>query len=488
MSKLLSILDIAKAAVGFSRPLKEGEEYYERGMLLVVGIKAKTDEKLTIQALAAKTSGVMDKPHEIEVVLNLGMEAGDRVEKLQCSCKAGQSEKCKHVIATLIHLNRTDEEDVEDLTCTDLEQQWGVLKPQHVQNFKPRRTQDLCHVAERKTPFVQSVPPVTPEMRAKWKNILIPAPLSELSIFESGLRINYSAPVNELDKASRRCENELTVKNILSLQTWLVIGHLRKLSENLLQQCEPEIQQFYKERVEASFEKCLQIAEMTAGQAKNDEWLAQREVRVTGSICYSLKTYIHNKNPNWDNKYLELYHSNPHGPDIEHGNQYEDLARDAYVKETGSCVAETGLLVRSELPWLGFSPDGVVLSENRVPLKLLEIKCPKAGKTMSSSLFAEMNALQVLDKNGNMKVKHRYHGQVQLGLLLLGLEVCDFINYSSLKNDYLPITVKFNAKFAKELGTDICKAYFKHMLPRMYANSLISKETISEDEAVYSDN
>lgn len=279
----------------------------------------------------------------------------------------------------------------------------------------------------------------------------------------------------------------MSVKNILSLRTWRVIGHLRKLTEKFLNNCQPEVQQFYKQQVEADFEKCLYIAEVSSGQSKTEEWLAEKAVRVTGSI-YPMKTYVHNKNPNWDNKYLELYHSSPKSPDITHGNDYEDIARDAYVKETGARIAETGLLVRCEIPWLGFSPDGIELSDQRKPLKLIEIKCPKVGKTMGGDQFVEMKAIQALDVNGNMKVKHKYHGQIQLGLLLTGLEKCDFINYSSLKNNYLCTTVKFNEKFAKELGTDICKAYFKQMLPRMYANSLVSQETISEDEAVYSDN
>ena len=79
---------------------KEGEAVLNAGHILMCGIKSKTDEKLSILALCAQTSSLRGKPHEVLLELSANSFA------VVCSCKAGNSSRCKHCIAVLMHVNR----------------------------------------------------------------------------------------------------------------------------------------------------------------------------------------------------------------------------------------------------------------------------------------------------------------------------------------------------------------------------------------------
>ncbi|KAK4882495.1 hypothetical protein RN001_005814 [Aquatica leii] len=65
-----------------------------------------------------------------------------------CSCKAGAGGKCKHIIACLIFAYRND---LEPLSCTDIEQKWGQTKTHSVTD-KTQPIQEFCHVKKRELP------------------------------------------------------------------------------------------------------------------------------------------------------------------------------------------------------------------------------------------------------------------------------------------------------------------------------------------------
>lgn len=72
----------------------------------------------------------------------------------------------------------------------------------------------------------------------------------------------------------------------------------------------------------------------------------------------------------------------------------------------------------------------------------------------------EINA----DTGISLKKKHQYYGQVQFGMAVLNLKMCDFIIYSSKSKSFLNILVPFDEDFARDLIINISGKYFKHML------------------------
>jgi putative phage-type endonuclease len=89
----------------------------------------------------------------------------------------------------------------------------------------------------------------------------------------------------------------------------------------------------------------------------------------------------------------------------QHGNKYEDEARDIYCLKYNEVAHEIGLRPHPEHSWLGGSPDGITESG-----KLLEIKCP-------------------MRRDIKPEVPVYYMPQLQLLMDILDLEQCDFIQY-----------------------------------------------------------
>ena len=78
----------------------EGEAVLQAKHIVACGIMAKNDTELKIMALCAQTSCLRGKPHEIVMTVTCtGF-------KITCSCKAGQSQRCRHCVAVLLHSNR----------------------------------------------------------------------------------------------------------------------------------------------------------------------------------------------------------------------------------------------------------------------------------------------------------------------------------------------------------------------------------------------
>jgi len=58
MPKILSVLDSINVSAGYVRPVREGEEVLNAGLVISVGIKQKEGNILHIQALVPRTSGI----------------------------------------------------------------------------------------------------------------------------------------------------------------------------------------------------------------------------------------------------------------------------------------------------------------------------------------------------------------------------------------------------------------------------------------------
>lgn len=83
----------------------------------------------------------------------------------------------------------------------------------------------------------------------------------------------------------------------------------------------------------------------------------------------------------------------------QHGVKYEPLAKNSYRSFfPENKVLETGLIVCKKFPWLAYSPDGIVLQNNKA-VKLLEIKCPFIGA--NETIVAALPTLNFLKKDDN---------------------------------------------------------------------------------------
>ncbi|KAG0419896.1 hypothetical protein HPB47_003809 [Ixodes persulcatus] len=149
-----------------------------------------------------------------------------------------------------------------------------------------------------------------------------------------------------------------------------------------------------------------------------------------------------------------------------YGKRCEPKARQKYEATREVEVFTCGLIVSPSNPWLGCSPDGVLFDGGR-PAKLLEIKCPTKGQTMSAkALLATCDFLRRDDAGIYMlKERHTHYAQVQLGMALLDVRTCDLVVYADFDKSIEVLSVGLDEAFLWSLLTKVKNVYFERILP-----------------------
>ncbi|KAJ8682638.1 hypothetical protein QAD02_018430 [Eretmocerus hayati] len=205
-------------------------------------------------------------------------------------------------------------------------------------------------------------------------------------------------------------------------------------------------------------------------------WKQHRFCRVTGSICYCLYTYCSNKNPNWDNKCETTFREKDFKNEYcEYGKVTEEKGREAYMVEYQVRVLQTGLIVSELNPWIAYSPDGSIVVDGQMRA-VLEIKCPFIGKTegIGAVVADQLKRCLTITKyecNGvvyeviELRKKHRFYGQVQLGMAVVNVPIAHFVLYSAFDDQIFTLEVQRDDRFIMNMLSKLKVAYFKHILP-----------------------
>ncbi|KAK3920156.1 Actin cytoskeleton-regulatory complex protein END3 [Frankliniella fusca] len=350
---------------------------------------------------------------------------------------------------------------IEKLSCTDLEQVWGTLKEQSLAKFNPSPLHEFCHVKKPTTPYKRPIQQVTTDLEVKFRNMFVAdQPQSEAALFLSGVRAPPLSLSNARSAEPQENKNSLKKLMAMAIQSLnYLLPRAAEITEDLLHDCTVEEQQYYQENIAVTTREALRMNVDTVGQ-DNDLWLLFKSNRFTGSICYPLCTYSKNKKPNWTKKFSSTFApSDVVTKAMQDGISYEGDGRDAYLKKNpNKKIISARIFVHPLVPWLGYSADGIVF-ENDLPTKLLEIKVPVKGNKFPPNTVQK--ELEYLDANGHLKHKHRYYGQVQLGMALYNLSACDFLNYCICADDIVSDTVMFDETFVLDLLERLATVYFR---------------------------
>lgn len=198
-------------------------------------------------------------------------------------------------------------------------------------------------------------------------------------------------------------------------------------------------------------------------------WSSIRQFKITGSRCYSIFTYCQKpkSDEQWETKANNYFWPKQFSSkSTNHGIEFENIARDLYSQKTGQKVYKSGFITSSTEKWLGYSPDGLLVDANNYPSKLIEIKCPFKGKTLNiNELMSNLTYIKkTKDGMYYLKTKHAYYNQVQLGMVMLNINKCDFIVYSSFDHNYSSIEVPLDEDYTKILLEKLKSVYFSKML------------------------
>ncbi|XP_044595530.1 uncharacterized protein LOC123272659 [Cotesia glomerata] len=310
----ISIQEICAFALATPRSkcFTGGENILNQGHLLYCGKISEISEEnncLKIIAFCLQTSNIRDDPHEIngEVLKDKGKIVG-----MSCSCAAGLGGECKHVVATLLYLNRNDLESLKVISCTDKKCAWSAPKQFALQQYDMKPYDEY----------------------EEFRRILIEDnPLSALAMhMHDPVQAETNKVIISPDKMTAIIKNQQMSKLLLKLKNFdikFTTGEccrktLSRLSDDTRKICE-DTHEFYS------------------------VWIKEKQLRITASDAYKLFTYRKNKNPDWKKKSVDYFFGESFSnASTKYGLENESIAREAYDAKMSVEVVHCGLIISKE--------------------------------------------------------------------------------------------------------------------------------------------
>ncbi|XP_044751737.1 uncharacterized protein LOC123311731 [Coccinella septempunctata] len=206
-------------------------------------------------------------------------------------------------------------------------------------------------------------------------------------------------------------------------------------------------------------------------QQNSSSWHNLRKYRITGSRCYEIYTY---GGGDWSNKSTKYFWpkslTNKY---VRHGLKFEENAISAFKLKTNLNVQRCGIIIPHNNPWLAYSPDGIIVDHNQKPTALLEVKCLYDGA--SSSIEDILNQCKFISREEGqyaLKKRHKYYGQIQMGMAVLNLEKCFFVLYASYDDSMKIIEVSYDYVFVKEMLEKIKFNFINKMVHVICENNI----------------
>lgn len=427
----------------------------------------------------------------------------------KCSCPAGNSSYCNHIMALLFEIADYSLNGLsvvpQEISCTSKSRQWGIptgnkkfnepIMASPIRNtndtkgisstlYDPRINfnrvdiekriielqEDLC-TKDKRIGFAHCINMVISKHNStKFGDFRVGTTLShQLLPLEHNFKVLTNIKENITTTNITHAYNKLPYKIIASDSVLIPTawGHFNDQEMAFLESLKIQEGESY------SFE------EETVKQSDCPRWFELRKNRITSSKAHLI--YIRKRN--FEALVENLLNPKPEHnlpPTVRealaHGKLYESKARNAYTEYLKHSlkhdinVRETGLVIQPNLYWLASSPDGLV-SDNSDPRKLglVEIKCPKSKQfcTPEQILKDDKFYMHYVEGQPMLKLSHSngYYTQIQMAMGICGLKFCDFIVYT-FKGMIISRTV-FDEKYFKNLLHKLNLFYKDNMLPNI---------------------
>nr|XP_047142939.1 uncharacterized protein LOC124817168 [Hydra vulgaris] len=376
-----------------------------------------------------------------------------------CSCPAGMSGYCNHVMALLLELADYSTKFLKkvptEISCTSKQRQWGV--PGGKKRYK--------------APIMSSI--------VKKENN------------KRGIKSTFwICPCCTTHSHLQICQykiwsisNRLTSKYALaSCGTTFYLEYLplKELSDDyndIVPDCIFSFEKKnYLKKIEVTYLEAKNIEKATVLQNFSDKWFALRRNKITSSNAH--KVYI--KTKNFDSlitiftQKLNLIDSKLFQKAIKHGKDFEPIARETYIdvmkyklNHSIKC-RETGIVIQPKLPWLAASPDGKLINgELNNEFGLIEIKCPWSKRNRTPKELVLDESFYVKMKNDKPVLRKKnvngYYTQIQMALGISQVTFCDFIVYTF--KGCIIIRIPFDIMYFKDVVNKLNLFYIKYLLP-----------------------
>ncbi|XP_072764415.1 uncharacterized protein [Anoplolepis gracilipes] len=260
---------------------------------------------------------------------------------MRCSCKAGNSGRCKHVIAALMFCQRVEFSKLDELSCTDVECSWAKKTKEALQQYEPMTLLDHSCMQKIKANVVNVSEEKREGINKNWLLFLSSAIKKHLCGRHDVIKHDNSVShdcVNNIDVIINRANTSELMKKLSNLD----VGTLKECCQSTTYRLRGDYRHI-----------CIDSTKSLA------TWKEERIFRITSSRCYELYTYTNNKKPNWERKSLNYFYPKEHfNKYVRHEIQNEPIAREIYENHFQLKVHQCSLIISNNNPWLACSPDG----------------------------------------------------------------------------------------------------------------------------------
>ena len=249
------------------------------------------------------------------------------------------------------------------------------------------------------------------------------------------------------------------------------------------------VNQLYHCHICLDSESIIELERSTHQQHCSEVWHMERKLKITASI---VKEVCHCKETTSCHTFIQrkLMLKQIDTKVVQYGQNNEESAIKAYISYQHQHgipvkVNPCGLHVDSSEPWLGVSPDGLVVDMSLSSQRrgCLEVKCPlvcektafvDACKTVTAFCLVQDGEHMFLSKS------HGFFYQVQTQVIVSHLMWCDFVVWSPIQDPFIQ-HVQYNASFINAVLSKARNFYFDKFLPSAVPYVIISPDDTNTD-------
>lgn len=495
------------------RPETRGYQFYVGRYIHDIWCQM-TNSYYFVKCKSFRSQSKSSEPHSLWVCLPL-----NKIEchplKAYCTCVAGASGFCNHIVALLYQISHYSKSGTttipDDISKTSVAQAWDTpriegIAPEPVMQvivkkakldatkstksvecslYEARSPDNIANVSETLTQVKEIMCKKNPlygfsYMVNENENMNTEYVKTTLGTYvPTGSLLSYQLALSE-GNFHVQCDNDLfdqfrcmhngCVNDSHTIPVYSMTETLKEFTAH--RSLDHDIMSFV-DNLCMSISNCKEIERKTQNQSSSNLWWSERKYRFTasdfGELCKRKKK---NCDKLVERKIRQPVSSSQAPASLRHGKDYEDAGARKYLRymtnighklEINSC----GLVLRSDMPILGCSPDRIVMDPLSHPhIGVVEIKCPYTARAITPRQAAMSYpdfCCEIVNGNLRLKRGHNYYYQVQGQMAITGVQWCDFVLFT-FKGMFIE-RIGYDESFWTTTCNKLTDLYLHHFVP-----------------------
>jgi len=443
----------------------KGYSYYSQGWLSPLSFHPIADDSefCFLKGTCRPSQRINDTPHKLWICL---AKRDGNVVSTHCSCMAGLSQTCNHVVAALFRIEAVSRMGLNNPSCTSKPCQWlpsnKLVKPMKIKDLKLKRS-SLGGSTRKKELNCSPKKNFDPLEHVDYRLNLQDMAKSLETVCDRSECILFTAlPKPELPSTEVQNVKVIPMEThfLLSANGVDFLNHIKMIN----------------------VEDINAIEVLTRGQADNQHWHSFRKHVISGSKGHDVKTCMaslrkdDSKRDSLNTIFSKVAGSreiNNQLPALKYGRAMESTAIESFKEDflkhhKNVKITSCGLFLCEDIPFVGGSPDSIV-SCDCCGKACIEVKCPfSIQHTTPYDPNVKLPYLKQIDGNLSLNEAHRYYTQCQIQMAATKTECCHFFVWTSY--GHFTQKIKFNIEFWVQIKGDFENFYLNYYIPHLFKN------------------